>query len=223
VIELSGIRMRLGGRAVLDGVDLMMRDGESCRVAGANGSGRTTLLRVCAGLLRPASGSVRVGGVDAGRSTRELRRRVGYVPQRAGAVPELTVREELEFAATCHGIAPARRRGIVADLLGLSGLDGRADSEVGSLSPGLLRRLVLARALVHDPAVLLLDNPDAGLDEAGVTELAELIVELRTMGKTLLVVASPSLLAEVCDSTVDLEDGRLRRRRGGELASALPA
>lgn len=223
MIELRNVTVRAGARPVLAGLDLDVGTGDSCGIGGGNGSGRTTLLRVCAGLLRPASGSVRVAGVDARRSPRELRRHIGYLPQRAGAIPAQTVREELEVVAACHGIGASRRRAIAADLLELTGLTERTDSDVAKLSPGLHRRLLLARALVHDPAVLLLDAADAGLDQAGTAELAVLLGELREMGKTLLVVAAAPLVSQACDVVLELSGGRLQRARRGEVASEVPA
>ncbi|HEV7679475.1 MAG TPA: ABC transporter ATP-binding protein [Candidatus Dormibacteraeota bacterium] len=209
MIELRGAGVRLGGEWVLRDVDLDVAPGECRGLLGANGSGRTTLLRLCAGLLAPGRGSVRIAGLDTRRAAAAVRGRVGYVPQRAGTVDGQTVREELGLAAACQGIAPGRRRAIAGDLLELVSLGDAADREVARLSPGQHRRLLLARALVHDPVVLLLDAPDAGLDEDACADLADLLVELRDLGKTLLVAGSPWLVRDACDGAVVLDGGRL--------------
>lgn len=225
MIALRGVVAGLGASPVLRGVDLDVPAGECCAVVGPNGGGRTTLLRVCAALLRPRAGSVVVAGFDAVRRPRAVRARVGYVPQRAGGVEGQTVREELDLAAALHSIAPGRRRSIAADLLELVGLDAVADADAAHISPGQYRRLLLARALVHDPAVLLLDTPDAGLDDEGVAELAGVLGELRGMGKAILVSGSAELLARCCNGELRLDRGvasRPRRPAPG-LSQGVPA
>ncbi len=222
MIELRGVALQRSGEAVLRHVDLDVAPGECCALAGANGSGKTALLRVCAALLRPSAGRAVVAGFDAAREPRSVRARVGYLPQHAGRVDGQTVREEVELAAACHGIAPDRRRRIAADLLELTALDALADRDVARLSPGMHRRLLLATALVHDPEVLLLDGADAALDVDGVADLAALLRDLRDMGKTLLVSGGASLLAQACDTEAVLAGGMVTRPPG-HAVRGLPA
>jgi ABC-2 type transport system ATP-binding protein len=221
VIELRGVGMRLQGRTVLRHVDLDVAPGECCALHGGSGSGKSTLLRICAALLRPHAGSVVVAGCDAMHDARAVRGRIGYVPQSAGRVDGQTVAGEIDLAAACHGIAGERRRRIIADLLELTSLDAVAERDVAAVSPGQHRRLLLACALVHDPAVLVLDTPDAALDDDGVADLAALLGELRDMGKSLLVTGTTALLAKACDSEAMLDAGVITRPH--RAARVLPA
>jgi heme ABC exporter ATP-binding subunit CcmA len=195
-IEASGLRQRFGTRTVLGPLELSLEAGDSLAVLGENGSGKTTLLRLLATAARPAGGELRIFGLDASRERTELRRRIGYLGDVAGHYPALTALENLEFFCTLQGVARTRAPRML-DLVGLGGVARRRASE---LSRGMSQRLGLARALLHAPELLVLDEPDAGLDESG-RELLTKVVE----GKTLVLATHDrELAAALCRHSLDL-------------------
>jgi heme ABC exporter ATP-binding subunit CcmA len=186
---------------VLSGLDLDLEVGGSLAVLGENGSGKTTLLRMLATAARPAAGSLRLFGLDAARERGELRRRIGYLAESPGLYPALTATENLEFFADLFGVA--RRR--CDELLEAVGLAEAARRRAGDLSRGMQQRLALARAVLHSPELLVLDEPEAGLDEAGRAVLAELV-----QGRTSVIATHDRVLADrLCHSTLDLSSLRL--------------
>jgi heme exporter protein A len=181
-IALEGLERRYGDRPALRGVSIAVAEGQTLAVFGANGAGKTTLLRVLATLLRPHGGSAVVLGAALPRESWRVRGRVGFLGHEPMLYPDLTARENLLFHARLHGVARAR----VDELLHAVGLDGRAGDVVRELSRGMVQRLAAARAVLHDPAVLLLDEPRAGLDPAAAEELEPLIG--RASGRTRVLV-----------------------------------
>jgi heme exporter protein A len=181
-IELDGVVRRYGERLALDGVTVSVPEGKTLGVFGSNGAGKTTLLRVLATLLRPHAGSARVLGAELPGDAWKVRGRVGFLGHEPLLYRDLTARENLVFHARLHRVAPAR----VDDLLGRVGLERRADEPVGNLSRGMLQRVATARAVLHDPAVLLLDEPRANLDPAAAALLEPLIG--RESGRTRVLV-----------------------------------
>src|SRR5579883_2764174 len=177
---------------------------------GPNGAGKTTLLRILAGLLVPSSGKVWFDGTEIGKSPSEIQRNVGYMPDFFGVYPDLTATEYLEFYAGIHGIPRQKQASLVTDLLELVELSSKRDALVETLSRGMKQRLCLARALVHDPDVLLLDEPASGLDPRARVELRELLRTLQGMGKT-IVISSHILLemAEMCSDVAIIQGGKL--------------
>jgi len=207
MIAIEDARKRYGDVVALDGVSLTVAEGESLGLVGTNGAGKTTLFRLLVGHERPDSGQVRVAGVDpaAGVAVRE---RVGYLPEDVGFQPVLTGREVLDFHADMRGGAEAG----VDTLLGVVGLTDAADRPVGEYSNGMNRRLGLATALQGDPAVLLLDEPAAGLDPGGVAAFNRVVRRVRDE-RDVTVVLSTHVLSEVealCDRVAVLDDGDLR-------------
>jgi heme exporter protein A len=195
-IEAVGLRQRFGTRNVLGPLDLVLEAGESLAVLGENGSGKTTLLRLLATATRPASGELRLFGLDATTERTELRRRIGYLGDVAGHYPALTAQENLEFFADLHGVERSRAR----EMLDLVGLSAAARKPAAELSRGMAQRLGLARAVLHAPDLLLLDEPDAGLDEEGRDLLAQVAA-----GKTLVMATHDRELAgKLCGRTLDL-------------------
>lgn len=177
---------------------------------GPNGAGKTTLLRILAALLTPSSGQVWFGGQDVSRTPTIIQRKVGYMPDFFGVYPDLTATEYLEFYAGIHGIPRNKHADIINDLLELVELTDKRDALVESLSRGMKQRLCLARALVHDPDVLLLDEPASGLDPRARVELRELVRSLQSMGKTILISSHILLeLAEMCTDIAILQGGKL--------------
>jgi ABC-2 type transport system ATP-binding protein len=187
VIAVEGLRKRYGRRTALDAVDFTVPRGEIFGFLGPNGAGKTTTIRILATLTPADAGLAAIGGVRIDRDPFTVRRLIGYMPDFFGVYDRLTTIEYLDFYAACYDVAPRRRRRVAAELLELVDLRDRAGDQVDTLSRGMKQRLCLARALVHDPQVLLLDEPASGLDPRARMELRELIRELRRMGKTILI------------------------------------
>ena len=174
-IELVGLRRDFGDRTALDGVDLRVDPGGSLAVLGPNGSGKSTLLRILAGLLRPTSGEVSVLGCDLPKETHRLRGRVGYLGHDPLLYRDLTPRENLELVAALHGIGSEVAGPRIEVLLEAVGMSLRADDRVAELSAGMKQRIDICRAVLHEPELLLLDEPDAHLDPEARLRIAPLI------------------------------------------------
>ena len=174
-IELVGLRRDFGDRTALDGIDLRVDPGGSLAVLGPNGSGKSTLLRILAGLLRPTSGEVSVLGCDLPKETHRLRGRVGYLGHDPLLYRDLTPRENLELGAALHGIGSEVARPRIEVLLEAVGMSVRADDRVAELSAGMKQRIDICRAVLHEPELLLLDEPDAHLDPEARLRIAPLI------------------------------------------------
>ncbi|QLH84048.1 ABC transporter ATP-binding protein [Halosimplex pelagicum] len=207
MIEATEVRKRYGTVDALDGVSLSVPSGASLGLVGTNGAGKTTLFRLLVGHEAPDAGSVRVAGIDPTDGTR-VRERVGYLPEDAGFQPALTGEEVLGFYADMRGVEAPR----VDTLLSVVGLPDAGDRPVGGYSNGMNRRLGLAVALLGDPDVLLLDEPTAGLDPAGVDAFNRVVERVREE-RDVTVVLSTHVLSEVealCDRVAVLDDGALR-------------
>ena len=217
VIETRGLVKRYDGELAVAGVDLVVGPGEIYGLVGPNGAGKTTIMRILATLLAPTGGQALVCGIDVTADPTEVRRRIGYMPDFYGIYDDLRVSEYLDFFARCYGVAAARRAGMIGELLEIVGLADKRDAYVESLSRGMRQRLCLAHTLVHDPQLLILDEPASGLDPRARVEMREILRELRTMGKTILV--SSHILTEVgelCTSVGIIDRGRLLR--SGQIA-----
>ncbi|HET9442904.1 MAG TPA: ABC transporter ATP-binding protein [Acidimicrobiales bacterium] len=209
-VRVEGLSKVYGRLRAVDHLDLEVPRGSAFGLIGPNGAGKTTTFAVLASLLTPSAGRVEVAGFDPVRAPAEVRRRVGYMPDVMGVYDNLRVDEYLRFFAASYGIPSRAWAGLVDGLLELVDLGGKRESMVDSLSRGMKQRLSLARALVHDPEVLILDEPASGLDPRARVELRELLAELRRLGKT-IVVSSHILaeLEEMCTHVAILEAGRL--------------
>jgi ABC-2 type transport system ATP-binding protein len=210
VIALDNLTKIYGRQTALDHVTFEIPEGEIFGFVGPNGAGKTTTLRILAALLEPTSGTAFVDGSDVSKDPERVHSRLGYMPDFFGVYDRLTSEEYLEFYAACHGVARRRRGKVARDLLELVDLTERTDDQVDTLSRGMKQRLCLARALVHDPQVLLLDEPASGLDPRARVEMRELIRELRRMGKTIFV-SSHILpeLEELCTWVGFIDDGKM--------------
>ena len=208
-IEATGVRRAFGSVLAVDHVDLLARPGEVTALIGPNGAGKTTLLLMLATLLAPDAGSIRIGGIDPVTSPLEVRATMGWMPDGFGTWDALTVREVLETVAAAYRMAPAPARARTTDLLELVHLGDLADRPARVLSRGQKQRLGLARALVHNPSVLLLDEPASGLDPRSRIELRDILRGLAASGATLLV-SSHILteLQEIADRAVIVARGR---------------
>ena len=202
MLEIRGLRKKYGNFQALDGLDLEIPKGELFGFVGPNGAGKTTTLKIVAGLLAPDEGEVRIDGVDAVRNNKALREKIGYVPDFFGVYDNLKVSEYMEFFASCYGLSGLMGRKRCEELLDQVKLSDRADFFVDSLSRGMKQRLCLARALIHDPGLLILDEPTSGMDPRTRMEFKEMLKELCAEGKTILV--SSHILSELSQMCTDI-------------------
>ncbi len=210
VVRTEGLVKRYDQTMAVAGVDLAIDEGEIFGLVGPNGAGKTTTLRILATLLRPDAGSAEIAGWSVTRNPDEVRRVLGFMPDAFGVYDDMKVWEYLDFFARCYGLPAAGRRRMIVDLLELVDLGDKRDAYVQDLSRGMQQRLCLAHALVHDPQVLLLDEPASGLDPRARVELRELLRELRSMGKT-IIISSHILpeLEELCTSVAIVDRGQV--------------
>jgi ABC-2 type transport system ATP-binding protein len=218
-VEINHATKRFGDTRAVDDVSFTIGQGQLFGFIGPNGAGKTTTMKMLATLIRPDRGQLRVMGNDVVRQDHEVRRLIGYMPDVLGAYPDITVWEYLDFFGAAYGIPSGRRRSVIDELLQLVDLVSKVDALVGGLSRGMQQRLGLARALVHDPKVLLLDEPASGLDPRARIELRAILQELRSMGKTILL-SSHILteLAEICTHIGIIEQGKMVYVGGTEEA-----
>ena len=210
VVVTRGLVKRYPGTLAVAGLDLAVARGEIFGLVGPNGAGKSTTLRILATLLTATSGHAEVAGIDVRRHPDDARRVLGFMPDVFGVYDDMKVWEYLDFFARCYGIPAARRRRTIGDLLDLVDLGDKRDAYVQGLSRGMQQRLCLAHTLVHDPEVLLLDEPASGLDPRARVELRELLRELRALGKT-IVISSHILpeLEELCTAVAIVDHGRV--------------
>ena len=210
MIQTTNLTRKYGELIALDNVNLHIEEGECYGFIGPNGAGKTTMIKILATLLKPSWGEARIDGKVIGYQNPEIRPVIGYVPDFMGSYDDMIVREYLDFFATCYGLDGSQRLRAVGDVLELTELNYKAKSQVAGLSRGMSQRLSIARVLLHDPKVLLLDEPASGLDPRARIEIRELLKELHRMGKTILI-SSHILheLAELCTSVGIIEQGKL--------------
>ena len=210
IIEMRGLTKRYRQRTAVEELDLAVEEGAVFGFVGPNGAGKTTTMRILATLLRPTAGEAWVAGHSVVDERRAVRRAVGYMPDFFGVYGDMKVWEYLDFFAACYEIPAATRRQLVDDLLELVDLTHRREDYVDALSRGMKQRLCLARALAHDPQVLILDEPASGLDPRARIEIRELLRELQAMGKTIFVSSHIlSEIEEVCTHVGIIEEGHL--------------
>jgi heme ABC exporter ATP-binding subunit CcmA len=207
VVELRDVHVALGDTPVLRGITLAVAAGQSVALVGPNGAGKSTLLRTLAGLIRPALGEVRIGGQALGPSNAAARRLVGLVGHQSMLYPELTARENLRFYGRLYGLSSLDRR---VDR-GLARLDmaRHADRPVGAMSRGMIQRLALARALLHEPPLLLLDEPETGLDARANGALTRIVRERRASQATVLASHDLGRVLELADTIAFLRAGQI--------------
>jgi len=210
MISARGLVKTFGKSRALDGLDLEVNRGDVFGFIGRNGAGKTTTLRILATLLQPTAGEASVAGHDIRRDAVAVRRAIGYMPDSFGVYEDMVVADYLSFFAAAYGIRGAPAKQVVTDVLELVDLSSRRDVLVKTLSRGMQQRLGLARTLVHDPDVLLLDEPASGLDPGARIEVRELVRELARMGKTILL-SSHILheLGDLCSRIAIVERGRM--------------
>ena len=210
MIKINGLSKNYGSLAALVDLKLEIAPGNIFGFIGPNGAGKTTTMRILATLLEPSAGQAFIDGMDVTKKGKNVRRQVGYMPDFMGVYDDLKVFEYLEFFAAAFGISRSKRKAIVEGVLELTDLTGKKAATVDSLSRGMQQRLGLARVLIHDPKVLILDEPASGLDPRARIEIRELLMELKRMGKTIMISSHIlSELEEICDNVGIIEHGKL--------------
>jgi len=210
MIETKNLTKNYGNLTAVDDLNLTIQDGDIFGFIGPNGAGKTTTMRILVTLLEPTRGKAIINGLDVRKNGKKVRKMVGYMPDFMGVYDDLKVFEYLEFFAAAFGIERKKRKSIVEGVLELTDLQSKARATVDSLSRGMQQRLGLARVLIHDPKVLILDEPASGLDPRARIEIRELLRELKRMGKTIMISSHIlSELEEICDHIGIIEHGRL--------------
>ena len=210
MIETVNLTRKYGELTALDNLNLTIEEGTCFGFIGPIGAGKTTTIKILATLLKPTWGEARVDGHVVGYQNHLIRPIIGYVPDFLGAYDDMLVSEYLEFFAACYGIHGEKRMRVVGEVLELTDLVSKRKSDVNGLSRGMQQRLSVARVLLHDPKVLLMDEPSSGLDPRARIEMRELLKELRRMGKTILISSHILFeLAELCTAVGVVEQGKL--------------
>lgn len=210
MLAVKDLSKSYGKFTAVNELSFNVEEGAIFGFVGPNGAGKTTTMKILATLMRPTSGQAWVAGEEVTRNPKRIRQLVGYMPDFFGVYDDLTVHEYLDFYAGSYGIPAGQRHKIINELLELMDLSHKREAYVDSLSRGMKQRLCLARCLVHDPALLILDEPASGLDPRARVEVREILKELRAMGKTMIV--SSHILAELtelCTHIGIIEAGRM--------------
>ncbi len=208
MIRVRGLVKRFGYTVVLRGVSLEVPAGQTVVLLGPNGAGKTTLLRILATLLRPTAGEILINGEDAVRHPERVRHLLGYVSHQPLVYPDLSAQENLRFYARLYGLEHPEGR--IREMLEVVGLHRRAHDLVRTFSRGMVQRLTIARALLHNPPVLLLDEPDTGLDPQAAAMLARLLRQVAGEGRTILLTThNLARGVDFADRVVVLAGGRI--------------
>jgi ABC-2 type transport system ATP-binding protein len=211
VLEIKNLTKQYGSFTALNDLNLTLNAGQILGLIGPNGAGKTTTIKILVGLIRPTSGSARIAGVDCVRDSSKIKRMVGYMPDTFGSYDNMRVREYLDFFGAAFGIAPRTRSRRLEEVMDITGTAYMKDRFVESLSHGMQQRVGLARTMLHDPKVLILDEPVNGLDPQARIEMRDLLIQLARSGKTLLVTSHilPEL-TRICDRVAIMTHGKLR-------------
>lgn len=210
MIEIVGLTKKYGSFYALQDLNLTIEDGTVFGFVGANGAGKSTTFSILATLLQPTAGDAFINGVSVTKRAQDVRKQIGYMPDFFGVYDQLKANEYLDFYGASYGLAPKERDALIPNLLELVNLEHKRYEYVDLLSRGMKQRLCLARALIHDPKILILDEPASGLDPRARVEMRDILKELKSMGKTILI-SSHILpeLAEMCDSIGVIDSGKL--------------
>jgi ABC-2 type transport system ATP-binding protein len=210
MLEVHHLRKEYRNLVAVKDLSFELEQGDIFGFIGPNGAGKTTTIKILATLLRPSAGRAMIDGIDVVRDPEAVRGIIGYMPDFFGVYDDIKVWEYLDFFAAAYKIPRAKRPGIIDDVLELTDLSVKKESYVEELSRGMKQRLCLAKTLVHDPKVLLLDEPASGLDPRARIEIKELLKELKSMGKT-IIISSHILpeLADFCNKIGIIEQGEL--------------
>ena len=210
MLSIRNLNKRYGKFQAVSELNLEVAEGEIFGFVGPNGAGKTTTMKIICGLLRATSGEITLDGVDIIQNSRRMKGKIGYMPDFFGVYDDLKVSEYLEFYASIYNIKGQERKRITDDLLELVDLGSKREAYVDSLSRGMKQRLCLARSLVHNPRLLVLDEPASGMDPRARFEMKEILKNLKGMGKT-IIISSHILpeLAELCTSIGIIDQGRM--------------
>jgi len=209
-VETFGLTRHYGNLTALSSLDLTINKGDLFGFIGSNGAGKTTTLRILSTFLSPSNGTARVMGHNVVKEADQVRRILGYMPDFFGVYKDMEVTEYLDFFAACYRIGAAQRQQTINDVLELVGLTEKKGALIGALSRGMQQRIGLARVLVHDPKILLLDEPASGLDPRARIEMMAILQELQRLGKTIII--SSHILSELetlCNRVAIIEKGGL--------------
>jgi ABC-2 type transport system ATP-binding protein len=211
VIEVDDVVHSFKGRRALDHVSFQVMPKSLHGFVGPNGAGKTTSLKIICTLLRPQFGVVKVFGHDVVDEQKMVRRKIGFMPDHFSTYRQMTVYEYLDFFAAAYGLSFSQRTRVIDEVLSLTDMDGRKNDLINGLSRGMQQRTSLARVLVNDPDLLLLDEPASGLDPRARIELMEILKALRDMGKTIFISSHIlSELAELCDAVTIIDRGKVK-------------
>jgi len=210
MLKITNLVKKYGKFTAVDNLCMEISEGQIFGFVGANGAGKTTTMKIVAGLLQPTSGEVLVDGIDISVKPRAVKRKIGYMPDFFGVYDDLKVDEYMDFYAGIYGIPYRERKAITDELLELVDLSHKRDFYVDSLSRGMKQRLCLARSLIHNPSLLILDEPASGLDPRARIEMKCILKELRNMKKTILISSHIlSELSEMCTSIGIINQGKM--------------
>ena len=187
ILSMRNIKKFYGKFCALDGLNLEIEEGALYGFVGPNGAGKTTAIKIMTGIMYPDEGSVIIDGMETGTDNRRLKKKIGYVPDSFGVYNNLTVSEYMSFFASCYGIDGLRAEKRITRLLQYMGIEDKADFYIEALSRGMKQKLSLARALIHDPKLLIMDEPTLGLDPRTRFEYKQKLSELSELGKTILI------------------------------------
>lgn len=210
MLQINHLYKNYGKFQAVNDLNLHIEKGDLFGFVGPNGAGKTTTIRMVCGLMPPTSGSIQINGIDALSNPKEIKKQIGYVPDFFGVYDNLKVTEYMDFYGSMYGMSSRDIAKISDDLLELVNLSDKKEVYVDTLSRGMKQRLCVARALIHNPALLVLDEPNSGLDPRARVEMKELLLNLKSMGKT-IVISSHILseLSEMCNSIGIMNRGHL--------------
>lgn len=210
MIKVENLVKKYGSFTAVDDLSFQIEEGEIFGFVGSNGAGKSTTMKVAAGLLKPTQGTVYVGGYDVRTHRKEAKSLIGYMPDFFGVYDDLKVLEYMNFYCGIHKIHPKDRESVIMPLIELVNLEDKVNFYVDDLSRGMKQRLCLARALIHNPKILILDEPASGLDPRARVEFREIIKTLSGLGKTVLISSHILLeLAEICTTVGIIEHGKM--------------
>jgi ABC-2 type transport system ATP-binding protein len=211
VLETKNLTKRYGDFTAIDDISIHVDRGQVLGFIGPNGAGKTTTIKILVGLSRPTSGTAHIAGVNCSQNASKIKRLVGYMPDRFGSYDNMRVHEYLDFFGAIFGIARGKRRTRIADVMEITNTTYMQDKYVESLSHGMQQRVGIARTLLHDPEVLILDEPANGLDPKARIEMRQLLLRLASEGKTLIVTSHilPEL-ARICNTVAIVTGGKLQ-------------
>lgn len=224
IIEVEGLTKRYGTTRALQGIDFKVEKGEVIGLLGPNGAGKTTTMKILTGYLQPTEGTARVAGHDVVEDPRSVQSALGYLPENAPLYLDMTVQEYLLMMAELRGVSGSKLRGLMSEAVYATGLEKRLTASIGALSKGFRQRVGLASAILHQPQVLILDEPTNGLDPTQIIEIRGLIGRL---AESATVIVSTHILSEVeatCDRAIIIMDGQIQAdSRLDELTSSASA